>query len=210
MNAQRPASPKEGVYLDAALDAVGGRIEAHIDTLAARRRTRTRGAIATLALAALAGGAATASALALAPHDPPPPSYTSHTLECTQDATPGTTPGTPTVAVALSFRINTDHLPALRPAALCLRAVTELATDPRIRSASPAELLIFGERMLRDTSVLVGESGERLTVDTSVESAALGTAVAPDVRAVATTCVGEGATLVHLGERALDCAGLLP
>jgi hypothetical protein len=154
MNAHEP---HQGIYLDAALAAIGERVEERIDRLVARRRGRVRALVATLAVATVAGGAATAAALTWGPDVAPDAGEAvQRQLACVPDDEPD--------AAALftaRFRIAVDDSDRWDPAALCEAAAARLAAQPSLTSASPSRLLATAVEMYRSTSpaaVIDGES----------------------------------------------------
>lgn len=137
-------SPKDGVYLDAALERVRQEVSERIDRVD-RRRSQLRIA-ATIALTgvALVGGAGIATALTALPSAPGPVERASVAVGCDgqrTDAAAGFFTVTFTLPEPDAARVDAE--------ALCALAGERLADDPGVTDRSPAELLALAAVLIR-------------------------------------------------------------
>lgn len=179
---QRPSGPKEGIYLDAALAAVGERVDEQIDRIAARRRRRSRALVASLAATTLLGGAVTAAALTFAPEPPAAPVYELHSVRCVEGADDAAG-----AFYAVRFEIDAALQDRVNPEALCRAAWDRLAAAPRLVDAGPAQLLALGRELIRATSTPSAEE-PKLPLEVTPRSSTFGAlrdpAALPPVRSV--------------------------
>lgn len=148
--------PKEGIYLDAALGAVGERVDERIDRMVATRRLRTRILVAVLSITTVVGGAATAAALtfATAPGEP-----TTRMVERVVSCVEGEDPDAEAFFAARLLVAETDAA-RLDSAALCDAAGAMLAARPELADANPAQLLAIAADLARSTAEQLEIDGE--------------------------------------------------
>lgn len=148
--------PKEGVYLDAALGAVGERIDERIDRMVAKRRMRTRALVAVLSITTVVGGAATAAALTFATA---PDQSTAPPVEREVSCVDGADPDAEAFFTARLLVAETD-VARLDSTALCDAAGAMLAARPELADANPAQLLAIAADLARSTAVPLEIDGE--------------------------------------------------
>ncbi|QEO09797.1 hypothetical protein [Protaetiibacter larvae] len=173
MSAERPQGPKQGIYLDAALAAVGERVEERIDRVVERRRRRTRALVAALAGTTLLGGAVTAAALTVGAQDAPAPSYHLESVRCVEGAD-----DSGSSYFAVRYELADSDRGRVDAEALCLGARDRLVAAPELADASPARLLALAEQLIDAASTAsagaadAGSAGA--TVDAHPRSASFG------------------------------------
>lgn len=148
--------PKEGIYLDATLGAVGERVDERIDRMVAKRRLRTRTLVAVLSITTVVGGAATAAALtfASAPEQSAPPPV-EREVSCVDGADPD-------AEAFFTARLLVAEKDAARldSAALCDAAGAMLDARPELADANPAQLLTIAADLARSTALPLEIDGE--------------------------------------------------
>jgi hypothetical protein len=151
------AGPKEGIYLDSALGAVGERIDERIDRMVTRRRLRVRVLVAVLSVTTVVGGAATAAALtfAAAP-DTSATARVEREVSCVEGADPDAE-----AFFAARLLVAEEDAARLDPAALCDAAGAMLAARPELADANPAQLLAVAAELARSTATPLEIDGER-------------------------------------------------
>jgi len=189
------SGPKHGIYLDAALEAIGQRVEERIDRIAARRRTALRTLIAALTATTLVGGAATAAALTVAA---PAPSGAVERVDHRVACLDGTGPA-PVSFFAARYELAAADAPRVDAAALCTAAWATLAESPRIADAAPERLLAAAAELLRGTSAPGDEAAEASApVEVRATTAGFGPAAASGRAVVLAACPTPGGETVVL------------
>ncbi len=194
--------PKEGIYLDATLAVIGEQLDARIDELTRRRRTRSRFGVAALAVVALASGSVAAVAITTAGPDAAP-AAAAHTEVADLHCIDGLDPAR---AAYFTVRYRVAPEMVVEDAATCAAAREAIAADGSLTEASPAELVGLADRLLEGNATRPEAENAPAPDAVSVEEASAGPLALVTGPLAPIVCTADAGTVVYLGA-ASDVAG---